>query len=102
MSLGLSNLVQIIYKWGRGVPQGSSVLLSCGCCLRESGTRRGCAGTRGNVWDRRSRSRLDLESEVLVCGRAGCAWTGSVALGAEKPLSSLSALSFYLRSWFRY
>lgn len=92
MSLGLSDQVQFIYKWGRGVSQGSLGLLSSGCRLRESSTR------RGNIWDRRSRSCLDLESEVFVSGRMGCVGTGCVDLGTEKPLSSPSTPSFYYRS----
>lgn len=54
--------------------------------------------TQGNAWDRRSRSCLDLEPEVFVLGRMGCVWTGSVDLSTEKPLSSLSALSFFYMS----
>lgn len=74
------------------------MLLRSGCYLKESSTRCEHTVTLGNAWDRRFRSSLDLEPEVFVPGRMGCAWTSSVDLSTEKPLSSLSALSFYYRS----
>lgn len=64
---------------------------------RESSGRWACTAAQQDVWDRISKSSLDLQSREFVSGRMGCVWDSSVGLSAEQPLFHLS---FCQRRWF--